>query len=141
MDRSHWAALRLIVLYGGLLAVAAGCGERRSAAPVSGTVTVSGKPLEGIRVSFQPVGPGLGSAGTTDAAGNFTLRFVDNDLPGAQLGQHKVTFYDVASASTEDSPDGGKMPAVKTRLPRRFLSEALEFEVKPGENRADFDLR
>lgn len=121
----------------------AGCGEKREAATVSGTVKVAGKPLEGIRVSFEPVGRGLGqgSAGVTDAAGKFTLKFVDNDRPGALIGKHRVTFFDLKSTPPGESPDAGNLPAVKSRLPARYLTETLEYEVKAGDNQADFDLK
>jgi hypothetical protein len=121
----------------------AGCGEKREAAAVSGTVTVAGKPLEGIRVSFEPVGRGLGqgSAGVTDAAGKFTLHFVDNDRPGALIGKHRVTFFDMKSTPPGESPDAGNLPPVKSRLPAKYLTETLEYEVKVGENDAKFDLK
>jgi len=120
-----------------------GCGQKREAATVSGTVKVAGKPLEGIRVSFEPIGRGLGqgSAGVTDASGKYTLKFVDNDRPGALVGKHRVTFFDMKSTPPGESPDAGNLPPVKSRLPAKYLTETLEYEVKEGENQADFDLK
>jgi hypothetical protein len=135
---SPWWIVACTVLGLGL----AGCGEKRDAATVSGTVKVAGKPLEGIRVSFEPIGRGLGqgSAGVTDASGKYTLKFVDNDRPGALVGKHRVTFFDMKSTPPGESPDAGNLPPVKSRLPAKYLTETLEYEVKEGDNQADFDL-
>lgn len=125
------------------LGLLVGCGEKREAATVHGTITVGGKPLEGIRVSFEPIGRGLGqgSAGVTDAEGKYTLKFVDNDQPGALVGKHQVGFFDLKSTPPGESPDAGDLPPVRSRLPARYVSQTLEYEVKPGDNQADFDLR
>jgi hypothetical protein len=121
--------------------LASGCGDSHSSAPVSGKVTANGQPLAGVVVTFEPVGGGVGqgSSGTTDASGSYTLQFVDNDQPGAALGKHQVTFQDM-QASREGS-DGGAMPKQKFRFPPKYSSEPLTFEVKSGDNHADFDLK
>ena len=66
-------------------------------APVSGTVTYDGKPVEKLRLVFspEPIGedyaPGPYSQGKTDGSGRFTLvtRYEDN---GAFVGKHKLSF-------------------------------------------------
>ena len=126
-----------------LLTVAAGCGSGRDASPVSGTVKVNGQPLADIRVSFEPTaaGAGLGSAGKTDASGHYRLQFVDNDKDGALLGKHKVMFFDLQGIPPGESPDAGPAPVPKTRLPKKYLTGGEEYDVKPGANQADFDLK
>jgi hypothetical protein len=79
----------------GLAALAAvGCGGPRYV-PVSGVVTLNGKPYPGAVVNFQPVAtggdayPGRGSYGHTDSEGRFTL-VVDDKVKGAVVGKHRV---------------------------------------------------
>lgn len=88
-----------IVLLGIAFLSFAGCGDS-SIAPISGKVTVAGKPVEGIRLVFSPVlveegeDPGPWSSGLTNSAGEYTLktRYKDN---GAVVGKHTVAFvYD-----------------------------------------------
>ena len=111
MTRNPWQAILLSLLLPSWGLSAAGCGDNRKSAPVSGTVTVMGKPLADIGVNFEPVGTGAGrgSFGRTDAAGNYTLRFTDNDQAGALIGSHEVTFRDLQTSSTDDA-DGGALP-------------------------------
>ena len=89
----------IIVLFGIAVLSFAGCGGT-SIAPVSGKVTVDGKPVEGIRLVFSPIltegkkDPGPWSSGLTNSAGEFTLetRYKDS---GAVVGEHTVSFvYD-----------------------------------------------
>jgi len=107
-----------------------------------GRVTVQGQPLADIGVNFEPVGGGAGrgSFGRTDAAGNYSLRFIDNDQAGALIGKHEVTFRDLQASSAQDS-DAGPMVKQKFRFPQRHMSEPQPFEVKSGNNQADFDLK
>jgi len=125
-----------------LILVEGGCGDGRTAGTVSGKVTVKGKPLADIGVSFEPrgTGAGRGSFGRTDSSGNYTLHFIDNDQAGAMVGPHQVTFRDLLSAAAEES-DAGPMKKQTFRFPQKYMSEPLEFEVKAGTNQADFDLK
>src|SRR5439155_18375369 len=70
---SHWSVplISLVPLF------VAGCAERRSAAQVSGTITLRGQPLADIGVNFEPIGSGAGrgSFGRTDASGHYSLQF------------------------------------------------------------------
>lgn len=79
----------------------AGCGGS-STAPVSGKVTMDGKPVEGIRLVFSPVlvdantDPGPWSTGVTNSQGEYQLQTRHKE-DGATVGQHIVTFvYDDA---------------------------------------------
>jgi hypothetical protein len=139
------AGKRFPVLVCLLPLLAAGCSsEARSAAPVAGKVTVNGQPLADIGVTFEPVGSGAGrgSFGRTDAAGNYRLRFIDNNQTGALMGKHNITFRDLqASAGAQELDAGPSLPKQKFRFPQKYMSEAQQFEVKPGSNHVNFDLK
>jgi hypothetical protein len=67
--------------------------EQGAMAPVSGIVTLDGKPLSGIRVTFWTNSPIFSAYSTavTDSKGNFSL--VDRYFrEGAEVGRHKIEF-------------------------------------------------
>ncbi|WP_238388836.1 carboxypeptidase-like regulatory domain-containing protein [Roseimaritima ulvae] len=106
---------------------------------MSGTVTVDGSPIEGAVVTFQPTG-GRPSVGTTDASGQYTLRY-SASIDGALIGAHKVVI------TTERATSGGEgsEPLVEGRkeiLPAKY-NEATELtaQVEAGSNTIDFDLQ
>jgi hypothetical protein len=135
---SYLASPRWLFL---LCAALAGCGDGRDSVPVSGKVTVQGQPLADILVTFEPLDDGIGSTGTTDAEGRYTLQFVDNDQDGAVPGKHQVTFQDLLDEPAEDS-DAGPAPPSKSRLPAGAQGAMQEFVVPPdGTSAADFDLK
>jgi hypothetical protein len=111
---------------------------------VSGRVLSSnGEPLDSIRVYFMPnfekQTAGRASWAITDDQGNFTLEYQGGDNgPGAAIGWHKVTLTDIAPENVRDGP------APELRVPNLYTSPAstpLEFEVLPGEQSAEFQLR
>jgi hypothetical protein len=68
-----------------------GCGSRGpKTARVSGKVTMSGKPLTNIGVTFLPTKKGPVANGTTNENGEFTLTTTRRG-DGAVIGKHKVT--------------------------------------------------
>jgi hypothetical protein len=123
----------------GLLLVL-GCGDTKYA-PVSGTVTMDGKALADVAVSFQPTGegqmnPGPGSSGRTNEKGEYSLQVIGGRGKGAVVGMHRVEVH-----PTVDDNANGRRPPPKIQIPAKYnrLSE-LRFEVKPGNNTANFDL-
>jgi hypothetical protein len=118
----------------------AGCGG--SSAPVSGRVTLNGKPLANARVTFQPQSGsdqgGLGSTAITDQNGNFSLKFVGKDTEGAMVGKHRVT---ISSRSGPEEDDSGK--SIKEEVPAEYNTESkLTFDVPSGGTKdANFDLK
>ena len=82
-----------LFLIGSLL----GCGSSYSLVPVSGTVTVDGKPESGIKLYFSPmavenkVDLGPHSTGITDESGGFVLENRYGDA-GAVVGKHRVVL-------------------------------------------------
>src|SRR5262245_18422913 len=97
---------------------ALGCsGEGYKVAPVSGRVTLDGKPLAGAHVHFAPVAtkgkidPGPTSQGKTDADGRYTLSLDTSCRPGAVVGHHKVYIITVdTQAGPAELPDAGVRP-------------------------------
>ncbi len=73
-----------------LLIVAAGCGRRGpTLLPVSGVVTLDGRPVAQAGIIFSPAEGGPAASGSTDAQGKFQLRTVNES--GAVAGKHLVT--------------------------------------------------
>jgi hypothetical protein len=131
-----------------LLAVAAGgCSDRGyRVAPVSGRVTVNGRPAVKYHVEFLPDGggkvlnPGPGAVGVTDAQGVFVLNCPQTREKGAVVGRNRVVL-------TASSPPGVN-PDAETEIPNRSAmarQDALTirrftYEVPAGgTDKADFE--
>lgn len=128
-----------------LLPPLAGCGgDPYKVAPISGTVTLNGKPLANASVTFAPVAtggtiePGPSSAGTTDADGRFTLELIGKDGRGAVIGKHKVRI-----SIREDADPANDDPVKVQQLPMKYNAKTtLEFDVPAdGTDKADFNLK
>jgi hypothetical protein len=145
----HGAAVILTLL------ALAGCGGGVNAVPVSGIVTVNGKPLENVAVNFAPLGTegavGPGSSGVTDAQGHFTLKTVDERrVRGAVAGKHRVTLFEGRGADAYDpyadptlKPEelAAKLEQIRFQLPPRARDGSLVFEVPPaGTDEARFEF-
>jgi hypothetical protein len=135
--------MRRILLLGLLLLLAAGCGSSKIA-PVSGRVTLNGKPLPNASVTFAPVGgkgnqePGPSSAGKTDADGRYTLALIGQDGKGAMIGKHKVRIALMSELDTADD-----RPEKLKQLPLHYNGQTkLEFDVPSGgTDAANFELK
>jgi hypothetical protein len=110
-----------------LTACTAGCGDSGpELAPVSGRVTLDGKPMENVDVTFQPDEMRPASYGRTDASGRYELGY-KRGVQGALLGPHTVRIRSLDA----------KAPQVAAK----FNSQSeLRREVKPGQNEFDFDV-
>jgi hypothetical protein len=119
-----------------LTLVLAGCSDRPyELAPVSGKVTLNGKPLPDAVVSFEPDGtvkdPGPGSSGETDTEGRFILATVDGQR-GAVVGRHKVML---STLKKKDSDAAFVKPGdiISPELvPEKYVKEPLTFDVPSG---------
>ncbi|QEG38224.1 carboxypeptidase-like regulatory domain-containing protein [Roseimaritima ulvae] len=131
-------------------------------APVEGSVSYKGKPVEGATVTFLAAGDGAGrsASGTTDASGKFQLTtFSTND--GALPGEYNVTIAksepkaDMGEVDAENpgesyeqmmaAASSGSMAAMeKNSLPEKYSDASqsgLKRSVVEGqENKFDFDL-
>jgi len=134
-----WIALGVLLL--------GGCsGNRFPTAPVEGRVTLDGRPLAGVRISFQPTGgqgdaeQGSGSYAKTDDQGRFYLKSIRDDRPGAVVGVHVVRMS--AHMDQKGLPADDRPLQEQYRLPRCCRDGTLTFEVPPeGTDQANFDLR
>ena len=108
-----------------------GCGGTKTE-PVSGIVTMDGKPLKGVTVIFSPVEGGRGnSVGRTDKTGAYSLVYTIRDK-GAITGKYKVLI-----SKTKTTDEG----AVET-LPAKYNRDSIfEADVTAsGDNKFNFDL-
>ncbi len=131
-----------------LLAVA-GCGKHRpEMGQVAGRVTLDGTPVDRAVVMFLPQAGGRPAVGTTDADGEYRLTTLAAD-DGARIGHCAVTISKRETTGVTADPQGLSGPVgregIRTQsfLPERFASpkdSGLTAEVKPGENRCNFEL-
>jgi hypothetical protein len=81
---------------------------RKSTTPVSGTVTLDGKTIDGAIVLFRSESAGLTANGRTDAQGRFTLSTYENG-DGAVPGTYTVSVSKIEHKVTPD-PKGEPFP-------------------------------
>lgn len=139
--------MRLRLLIGLVLLLALGC-KSKGFAPVSGTVTLNGKPLANATVNFQPVSQnrsidaGAGSTGKTNDKGEYTLT-ASTGQPGALVGKHKVmiTVLSQQQGNSDERPPRGGWPMAE-QIPDRYNNQTiLECVVLAGGNdKANFAL-
>lgn len=108
----------------------AGCGKTGAElAPVTGRITLDGKPLEKADILFQPDGSKPPSAGRADADGRYELAY-KRGVMGGSVGSNTVRIT--------ISPD---VVANPPNIPARYNTESeLKKEVKSGQNELNFDL-
>lgn len=135
-----------------LFAALAGCDSGPNYVPVSGTVTLDGKPYADAVVVFMPRAtegnptPGRGSSSYTDQAGRFKLQTIDGD-EGAVVGKHTVQIMskgDVMAIDPELGSPDDFAPGTKRKvdpIPREWSSPGKDFEVTSGgTDQANFDI-
>jgi hypothetical protein len=113
----------------GLLLAASGCGsggDRPPLGQVSGTITMEGKPLEGLIVLIKPK-EGRPAVGETDKNGFYRAEYLYR-VPGAKVGPSIVSFeWPLAK---------GGPPLAEKYGPKSEIA----FEVKAGSNEFSLDL-
>lgn len=142
----NWRVMRWMLIFPLLLLSSlVGCkSEEFPVAPISGVITLDGKPLEGAKVGFGPrakpseLVAGPGAYGKTDANGAYQLRTLDGK-EGAVIGPNKVT---ISKWKTKTLPNGEVIALPVDLIPRRYNSDTeLSFDVAPGgTSDANFDL-
>jgi hypothetical protein len=108
----------------------AGCGKTGAElAPVTGRITLDGKPLGNADILFQPAGSKPPSSGRADADGRYQLVY-KRGVMGGVIGSNTVRIT--------ISPD---VVANPPNIPARYNTESeLTKEVKSGPNEFNFDL-
>jgi hypothetical protein len=136
--------LRLTLILAPAVFLLGGCGGGGDLAPVSGVVTLNGKPTAEIAVTFQPVPaestktPPPSAFGVTDQNGRYTLTVLDGNRKGASVGKNQVR---ICAYVVGDSDDPNR-PKAKIRIPGRYWDEPADFDVPPsGTDAANFDLK
>jgi hypothetical protein len=132
-----------------LLMSLCGCSEQELA-PVSGLVTVDGKPIEAAQVLFMSPGH-RPAAGESDAQGRYVLStYATGD--GAAIGTHKVTVtarptIRVSAAGGATRPGSVRPNQIKhgeqSPIPEKYSNAStplLTVEVKSGENEIPLEL-
>ncbi|NIP86928.1 MAG: carboxypeptidase regulatory-like domain-containing protein [Planctomycetales bacterium] len=134
------------------LVLLAGCGgnpaDYPETAPVTGTVTLDGAPLEGASINFVPA-TGRSSSGKTDAQGRYELHYTGT-IEGAMLGPHRVMIwkevpdpdYVLSEAERKAMEEGEFFLPLVHALPKRYRGQdsRLSAEVKDTNNVIDFAL-
>ncbi|MCA9008597.1 MAG: hypothetical protein KDB01_02565 [Planctomycetaceae bacterium] len=141
MNRFTFALLASVAL------AVVGCGDGGpEVAEVQGTVTLGGKPLQGIVVILQP-SSGRPSDGITNAEGKYEL-FFKRGKPGAQLGMHSIRVQGmdppIPDASDFDEDEQYEQVVIEQQekhpIPRQYRDGSMKIEVKPGMNTFDFTM-
>jgi hypothetical protein len=131
MSRIFKSKLRLPHLWVPLLiCVVAGCGKGGpDLAPVTGRVTLDGRPLESVDVVFQPTNGNPPSTTRTDADGHYEMLY-KRGLMGARVGEHTVRIGFTSNIVTNPP-----------NIPAKYnMASELRREVKSGANELDFEL-
>jgi hypothetical protein len=134
---------RMIVLLPTIIAILVGCnadGTHRGA--VSGQVTLDGRPVEQGSILFTPIDGTHGVVtGGEIKAGQYAL----TAAKGPAVGQNRVEIHAVRKTG-KMIPKGlggtGKTAEeqVEAVAPRFNIQSTLKFDVKPGNNAADFEV-
>jgi hypothetical protein len=113
-----------------------GCGggdDKLELIPVTGNVTLNGQPLAGAMVNFLGT-DGLASTGLTDSAGNYVLKFDDNQ-PGCLAGPKVVNI--VMGGADEEGADPD---APDAKIPDRY-NRKTELTADVSDDNRTFDFK
>ena len=129
LDRSITAVVALTLL--ALWVVGCGPADKPVPAglvPVSGTVTMDGKGLNGATVMFIPTsGQAVDAGGLTDEAGKYELKSGEGKGTGALPGEYRV----VVTRLTK--PDGSVVPPSPEKSPMQLMTEENAKESVPAQ--------
>jgi hypothetical protein len=124
----------MLVMLAALGLALPGCGKQGPVfIPVSGVVTLDGKPLPRVAVWFEQAKGMNHGIGTTDEAGRFEI--ATHKLgKGVIPGQHRVLVH----AGVSESPS--KMTWMAPKIYASFDTSGLSVEVTPKQKVFTFDL-
>lgn len=100
-------------LLAGLVCLIIGCGPggpvKPKLYPVTGKLTIGGKPAADITVQFSAVGSsGTGYSGKTNASGDFTLSDPQDQQAGAAAGKYKIVLQLAPEAAMKAMMSGAQ---------------------------------
>jgi hypothetical protein len=130
----------------------AGCSGPPDLHPITGKVTLGGKPYKRLIVYFRPKDKPVNEynlgVGETDKKGELTLRTTAGN--GLAPGVYRVSFSCIVTSDgkslgiSDEKADDDRFLETEEIVPEPYSDDELspvEFEVKSrGENRFDFDI-
>jgi hypothetical protein len=132
--RKGSAVYRLVAILFTVLTIT-GCSEP-TVGTVSGTVTVDGAPAKSGSIAFFPLDGRSSTSGATIVDGQYTTKVA----PGTARVEIHVPKV-IGQRKAYDTPDSPMMEIVGEALPAKYHDASeLTLDVKPGENRQDYDL-
>lgn len=143
-----FSASRFALLAAALVMSASGCSNVKleKAVPVAGVLKYQGKPLEGYRITFQPVDKDRqGANAETEAGGAFKMG-TNQPGDGAAAGKHKVGVSFIAQvAEGEPGKEVFKTLTPKVKVPAKFEdpnTSGVEVDIPAAGNTAlEIDLK
>jgi hypothetical protein len=127
---SHWKAAAIL----GVLLIG-GC-EKPTKGVVTGAVKVDGTPVQTGSIAFFPTDGKSATAGAEILDGNYTAA-VPFGTAKVEIRVPKV----VGKKKLYDTPDSPMKEIMVESLPAKYNDASeLTLDVKPGENRQDYDL-
>jgi hypothetical protein len=131
-NRIPTSALSLVAISSLLIL---GCGP--SIGVVSGTVTIDGQPVSGGVISYVPADGAAPPATSNIEGGKYEVR----TMAGKKFVQISAPHV-VGKRKEYEGPDAPLVEITDERLPAKYNSQTeLTFEVKPGANKQDWDLK
>jgi hypothetical protein len=125
----HILRSRRSIVVAALVSLSVGCsGSGPQIAPVSGRITLDGRPLSKASITFQPAGksPGIGR---TDDDGRYEIAY-KRGVMGAPIGVNRISIEEIRDLTHRPQS-----------VPVHYNTESdLQREVKAGPNEFDFDL-
>lgn len=136
-----------VMVAGAFAGLILGCGPSSPAVkPVTGIVTLDGKPVADAEVGFSPLipGQGLSAVGKTGADGSFVLN-AQGARPGrgTAVGEYAVTVRKYEAPSSAQSSSDESNENLKPLVPRKYMDKStspLKATVSSGENSFQFEL-
>ncbi|MDR3196632.1 MAG: carboxypeptidase-like regulatory domain-containing protein [Planctomycetaceae bacterium] len=107
-----------------------GCNKGDPVVPVSGTVTLQGKPIADCSITFQPTAKNqiVAASGLTNAEGNFSLETIESPRrKGAVAGEYQVKFF-----WRDPDFDEAKPKPIPYQIPAKYQQEGISFTVPNG---------
>jgi len=122
------------ILLVALAGCTAGTADQPELGQVTGVVTLDGKPLPNVTVTFEPQS-GNASFARTDEQGKYELGYIDS-VRGAVIGTHRVTI-----STPQDAPAGPGSTYVDPIPAKYNTATTLTKDVVAGENVFNFELQ
>jgi len=117
-----------------------GCGSG-SRAPVEGTVSLDGAPVDGGFIIFAPTDYREGQVKAVTAeikGGKYSLDAAHGPVPGTYRVQ--IVWEKKTGQQIKDPDTGGMKDEVKDYIPEEFNSQAKTVEINPSGNKFDYAI-